>query len=64
MRGHEAVSGPLPSPTLSLKLRHLSQLEKVVMLGASLVLTGSMSVLVAVTSAAAPIWHETCGEKV
>jgi hypothetical protein len=34
------------------------------MLGARLVLTGSMSVLVAVTSAAAPIWHETCGEKV
>src|SRR5215471_21530627 len=33
------------------------------MFGASLVLTGSMSVLVAVTSAAAPIWHETCGER-
>jgi len=32
--------------------------------GASLVLTGSMSVLVAVMSATAPIWYETCGEKV
>jgi hypothetical protein len=33
------------------------------MLGASLVLTGSISALVAVTSATAPIWYETCEEK-
>jgi len=32
--------------------------------GTSLVLTGSMSVLVAVTSVAEPRWYETCGEKV
>ena len=34
------------------------------MLAASLVLTGSMSVLVAVTSATAPIWYEICEEKI
>jgi CBS domain-containing protein len=32
--------------------------------GASLVLTGPMSAIVAVTSAVAPRWYETCGEKV
>jgi hypothetical protein len=34
------------------------------MLGVSLVLTGPMSAVIAVTSAAEARWYETCGEKV